>query len=285
MYSANSKMLFRPGSPTDMSMRTRAAAKTSPAVRTIKRMIRMGNDGAPARRCGRGSVRRNRGVPVLLRLMQWMMRALVCAVLVVVLVKCARGVAGRVVALFPSPSPLTTFLNDESLCGVVPAQLVRDAFSFRPTDYEYSHSSYSGRPGQDDFDCRIRGMGGSGDLMLSVFYISYRPGGYVDIHGRQSFDDLDEEGYDPLVLNDVEGRGYIWSTDSTGTGVITDIQFVWLYPDSHVLQFQLFVEKPNQGYGEDAVEGMRALAAVVVPSVPPIAAGPDQRYTRVPAAT
>ena len=115
MYSANSKMLFRLGNPTDMSMLTRAAAKTAPAVRTIKRMIRMGNDGAPARRCGRGSVRRNRGVPVLLRLMQWMMRALVCAVLVVVLVKCARGVAGRVVALCPSPSPLTTVLNDESL--------------------------------------------------------------------------------------------------------------------------------------------------------------------------
>jgi len=157
--------------------------------------------------------------------------------------------------------------------------------SFQTVDYEYWHDSYPNKPDQNSFQCRIRGRNASANLSPTAFYISYEPGGYLDaIGGIRPFTDLDGEGYDPLVLDGVEGRGYMWLDSPNVDGVITDVDVAWLYPDNHVLEFQYFIEgRPDHGYDDTTLEGVRTLMTTIIPTIPETAAGPDQRYTKVPA--
>lgn len=207
-----------------------------------------------------------------------LVRVMVCTILVVGSAGC--GVVDRVISSsFPSESP--TFLDDETLCAVVPTQLARDRLSFRAINYAYWHRSYPESPDQNGFQCRILGKDSLARVPSTALYISYEPGGRLSTDGRPPFTDLDNEGYDPLVLEGVEGRGYLFVTPYR-----KGVHVAWLYPDNHVLDFLFFIEgTTDHTYGPDVMEGMRALAAVVVPAVPLIAAEPDQGYIRVPANT
>ena len=192
---------------------------------------------------------------------------------------CARGNG----AAEASTSP--TFLDEQAVCEVTSTDALREAVSFQTVDYEYWHDSYPNKPDQNGFQCRIRGRDASANLSPTAFYISYEPGGYLDaIGGIRPFTDLDGEGYDPLVLDGVEGRGYIWLSRPNVDGVITGVDAAWLYPDNHVLEFQYFIRgRPDHGYDDTTLEGVRTLMTTIIPTIPETAAGPDQRYTKVPA--
>ena len=202
-----------------------------------------------------------------------------CAALALELAGCARGNG----AAEASPSP--TFLDEQAVCEVTSTDALREAVSFQTVDYEYWHDSYPNKPDQNSFQCRIRGRDASANLSPTAFYISYEPGGYLDaIGGIRPFTDLDGEGHDPLVLDGVEGRGYIWLSRPNIDGVITGVDAAWLYPDNHVLEFQYFIEgRPDHGYDDTTLEGVRTLMTTIIPTIPETAAGPDQRYTKVPA--
>ena len=195
---------------------------------------------------------------------------------------CGRGLVNRVTG---SPSPSPTFLDEQAVCEITSTDALREAVSFWTTGYDYSHSSYPNKPDQNGFQCRIRGRDASANLSPTAFYISYEPGGYLDaIGGIRPFTDLDGEGHDPLVLDGVEGRGYIWLSRPNVDGVITGVDAAWLYPDNHVLEFQYFIEgRPDHGYDDTTLEGVRTLMTTIIPPIPETAAGPDQRYTKVPA--
>ena len=202
-----------------------------------------------------------------------------CAALALGPAGCARGNG----AAEASPSP--TFLDEHTVCEITSTDALREAVSFWTTGYDYSHSSYPKKPDQNGFQCRIRGRDASANLSPTAFYISYEPGGYLDaIGGIRPFTDLDGEGYDPLVLDGVEGRGYMWLDSPNVDGVITGVDVAWLYPDNHVLEFQYFIEgRPDHGYDDTTLEGVRTLITTIIPTIPETAAGPDQRYTKVPA--
>ena len=202
-----------------------------------------------------------------------------CAALALGPAGCARGHG----AAEASPSP--TFLDEQAVCEVTSTDALREAVSFQTVDYEYWHDSYPNKPDQNSFQCRIRGRDASANLSPTAFYISYEPGGYLDaIGGIRPFTDLDGEGHDPLVLDGVEGRGYIWLSRPNIDGVITGVDAAWLYPDNHVLEFQYFIEgRPDHGYDDTTLEGVRTLMTTIIPTIPKTAAGPDQRYTKVPA--
>ena len=208
-----------------------------------------------------------------------MLRVVSCAALALGPAGCARGNG----AAEASPSP--TFLDEQAVCEVTSTDALREAVSFWTTGYDYSHSSYPNKPDQNSFQCRIRGRNASANLSPTAFYISYEPGGYLGhTGGRHPFTDLDGEGYDPLVLDGVEGRGYIWLSRPNVDGVITGVDAAWLYPDNHVLEFQYFIRgRPDHGYDDTTLEGVRTLMTTIIPTIPETAAGPDQRYTKVPA--
>ena len=205
-----------------------------------------------------------------------------CVALALGVTGCGRGLVNRVTG---SPSPSPTFLNEQAVCEIVSTDLLQEAVSFQTVDYEYWHDSYPNKPDQNGFQCRIRGRDASANLSPTAFYVSYEPGGYLDaIGGIRPFTDLDGEGHDPLVLDGVEGRGYIWLGRPNVDGVITGVDVAWLYPDNHVLEFQYFIEgRPDHGYDDSTLEGVRTLMTTIIPAIPEAAAGPDQRYTRVPA--
>ena len=202
-----------------------------------------------------------------------------CAALALELAGCARGNG----AAEASPSP--TFLDEQAVCEITSTDALREAVSFQTVDYEYWHDSYPNKPDQNSFQCRIRGRNASANLSPTAFYISYEPGGYLDaIGGIRPFTGLDGEGHDPLVLDGVEGRGYIWLSRPNIDGVITGVDAAWLYPDNHVLEFQYFIRgRPDHGYDDTTLEGVRTLMTTIIPTIPETAAGPDQRYTKVPA--
>jgi len=200
-----------------------------------------------------------------------------CAALALELAGCARGNG----AAEASPSP--TFLDEQTVCEVTSTDALREAVSFQTVDYEYWHDSYPKKPDQNGFQCRIRGWepDRENDSKVSMLYM---PGGRLNDIGDRPFTDLDGEGHDPLVLDGVEGRGYIWLSRPNIDGVITDVDAAWLYPDNHVLEFQYFIEgRPDHGYDDTTLEGVRTLMTTIIPAIPETAAGPDQRYTKVPA--
>ena len=204
-----------------------------------------------------------------------------CAALALGPAGCGRGLVNRVTG---SPSPSPTFLDEQAVCEVTSTDALREAVSFWTTGYDYSHSSYPKKPDQNGFQCRIRGWepDRENDSKVSMLYL---PGGRLNnIGGIRPFTDLDGEGYDPLVLDGVEGRGYMWLDSPNVDGVITDVDVAWLYPDNHVLEFQYFIEgRPDHGYDDTTLEGVRTLMTTIIPTVPETAAGPDQRYAKVPA--
>ena len=200
-----------------------------------------------------------------------------CAALALELAGCARGNG----AAEASPSP--TFLDEQTVCEVTSTDALREAVSFQTVDYEYWHDSYPKKPDQNGFQCRIRGWepDRENDSKVSMLYM---PGGRLNDIGDRPFTDLDGEGHDPLVLDGVEGRGYIWLSRPNVDGVITGVDAAWLYPDNHVLEFQYFIEgRPDHGYDDTTLEGVRTLITTIIPTIPKTAAGPDQRYTKVPA--
>ena len=206
-----------------------------------------------------------------------MLRVVSCAALALGPAGCARGNG----AAEASPSP--TFLDEQTVCEITSTDALREAVSFQTVDYEYWHDSYPNKPDQNSFQCRIRGRepDRENDSKVSMLYM---PGGRLNDIGDRPFTDLDGEGYDPLVLDGVEGRGYIWLDSPNVDGVITDVDAAWLYPDNHVLEFQYFIEgRPDHGYDDTTLEGVRTLMTTIIPTIPETAAGPDQRYTKVPA--
>ena len=204
-----------------------------------------------------------------------------CAALALGPAGCGRGLVNRVTG---SPSPSPTFLDEQAVCEVTSTDALREAVSFQTVDYEYWHDNYPKKPDQNGFQCRIRGWepDRENDSKVSMLYL---PGGRLNnIGGIRPFTDLDGEGHDPLVLDGVEGRGYIWLSRPNIDGVITGVDAAWLYPDNHVLEFQYFIRgRPDHGYDDTTLEGVRTLMTTIIPTVPETAAGPDQRYTKVPA--
>ena len=209
-----------------------------------------------------------------------MLRVVSCAALALGPAGCGRGLVNRMTS---SPSPSPTFLDEQAVCEVTSTDALREAVSFQTVDYEYWHDSYPKKPDQNGFQCRIRGWepDRENDSKVSMLYM---PGGRLNDIGDRPFTDLDGEGYDPLVLDGVEGRGYIWLSRPNIDGVITSVDAAWLYPDNHVLEFQYFIEgRPDHGYDDTTLEGVRTLITTIIPTIPETAAGPDQRYTKVPA--
>ena len=101
-----------------------------------------------------------------------------CAALALEPAGCARGLVNRVTG---SPSPSPTFLDEQTVCEVTSTDALREAVSFQTVDYEYWHDSYPNKPDQNSFQCRIRGRNASANLSPTAFYISYEPGGYLDV--------------------------------------------------------------------------------------------------------
>ena len=204
-----------------------------------------------------------------------------CAALALGPAGCGRGLVNRVTG---SPSPSPTFLDEQAVCEITSTDALREAVSFWTTGYDYSHSSYPKKPDQNGFQCRIRGWEPDRENSPTLD-ILYMPGGRLNnIGGDRPFTELDGEGYDPLVLDGVEGRGYMWLDSPNVDGVITGVDVAWLYPDNHVLEFQYFIRgRPDHGYDDTTLEGVRTLMTTIIPTIPETAAGPDQRYTKVPA--
>ena len=192
---------------------------------------------------------------------------------------CGRGLVNRVTG---SPSPSPTFLDEQAVCEITSTDALREAVSFWTTGYDYWYGGST--PEQSGLRCRIRGWEPDRENSPTLD-ILYMPGGRLNnIGGDRPFTDLDGEGHDPLVLDGVEGRGYIWLSRPNIDGVITGVDAAWLYPDNHVLEFQYFIEgRPDHGYDDTTLEGVRTLMTTIIPTIPETAAGPDQRYTKVPA--
>ena len=192
---------------------------------------------------------------------------------------CGRGLVNRVTG---SPSPSPTFLDEQAVCEITSTDALREAVSFWTTGYDYWYGGST--PEQSGLRCRIRGWEPDRENSPTLD-ILYMPGGRLNnIGGDRPFTDLDGEGHDPLVLDGVEGRGYIWLSRPNVDGVITGVDAAWLYPDNHVLEFQYFIRgRPDHGYDDTTLEGVRTLMTTIIPTIPETAAGPDQRYTKVPA--
>ena len=202
-----------------------------------------------------------------------------CAALALGPAGCGRGLVNRVTG---SPSPSPTFLDEQAVCEITSTDALREAVSFWTTGYDYWYGGST--PEQSGLRCRIRGWEPDRENSPTLD-ILYMPGGRLNnIGGDRPFTDLDGEGHDPLVLDGVEGRGYMWLDSPNVDGVITSVDAAWLYPDNHVLEFQYFIRgRPDHGYDDTTLEGVRTLMTTIIPTIPETAAGPDQRYTKVPA--
>jgi hypothetical protein len=198
-----------------------------------------------------------------------------CAALALGVTGCARG-GGAAEA---SPSP--TFLDEQAVCEITSTSALRDLLSFWTTGYDYWYGGST--PEQSGLRCRIRGWEPERENSPTLD-ILYMPGGQLNNIGDRPFTDLDGEGYDPLILDGVEGRGYMWLDSPNVDGVITDVDVAWLYPDNHVLELQYFIKgRPDHGYDDSTLEGVRPLMTTIIPAIPEAAAQPDHRYAKVPA--
>ena len=184
---------------------------------------------------------------------------------------------GKALASTPAAAPV--FRVDDTLCDVVSNRLLLGGLSFHPEEYVYRHSNHSTDsiegPQESAFYCTITGHEG-GDENLTSLLIAYVPGGRMGVDNDNSFSDIEAEGHDRLVLDGIEGRGYMWAHND-------GISVAWLYPDNHTLQVE-FVYNHFSGhtYGPKSLEGMKALVREMIPAIPPVANGPTLRRTEVP---
>jgi hypothetical protein len=168
---------------------------------------------------------------------------------------------------------------DDTLCDVVSNRLLLEGLSFHSEEYVYRHSNDSTDPTkvpqESAFYCTITGHE-SGDDNLSSLLIAYAPGGILSVDSGHLFSEIETEGHERLVLDGIEGRGYMWAHDD-------GISVAWLYPDNHALQVELVYNHfSGHTYGPKSLEGMKALVREMIPAIPPVANGPTLRRTEVP---
>ena len=205
-----------------------------------------------------------------------------CVVAVVFLffgvVSCVQGDRrGKGVASASASSPV--FRLDDTLCDVVPNRLLLEGLSFHSEEYVYRHSNDSTDPTkvpqESAFYCTITGHE-SGDDNPSSLLIAYAPGGLLSVDSGHLFSEIEAEGHERLVLDGIEGRGYMWAEED-------GISVAWLYPDNHALQVELVYNRfSGHTYGPKSLEGMKALVREMIPAIPPVANGPTLRRTEVP---
>ena len=205
-----------------------------------------------------------------------------CAVAVVCLLfgaaSCVRSDdKGKGLASAPAATPV--FREDDTLCDVVPNRLLLEGLSFHSEEYVYRHSNDSTDPTkvpqESAFYCTIAGHE-SGDDNPSSLLIAYAPGGLLSVDSGHLFSEIEAEGHEPLVLDGIEGRGYMWAEED-------GISVAWLYPDNHALQVELVYKRfSGHTYGPKSLEGMKALVREMIPAIPPVANGPTLRRTEVP---
>ena len=194
------------------------------------------------------------------------------------LVSCVRGDGkGKGVASASASSPV--FRLDDALCDVVPNRLLLEGLSFHSEEYVYRHSNDSTDPTkvpqESAFYCTITGHE-SGDDNPSSLLIAYAPGGLLSVDSGHLFSEIEAEGHERLVLDGIEGRGYMWAHDD-------GISVAWLYPDNHALQVELVYNRfSGHTYGPKSLEGMKALVREMIPAIPSVANGPTLRRTEVP---
>lgn len=193
-------------------------------------------------------------------------------------VSCVRGDStGKGVASTAASSPV--FRLDDTLCDVVPNRLLLEGLSFHSEEYVYRHSNDSVDPTkvpqESAFYCTIAGHE-SGDDNPSSLLVAYAPGGLLSVDSGHLFSEIEAEGHERLVLDGIEGRGYMWAHDD-------GISVAWLYPDNHALQVELVYNNfSGHTYGPKSLEGMKALVREMIPAIPPVANGPTLRRTEVP---
>ena len=193
-------------------------------------------------------------------------------------VSCVRGDSkGKGVASTVASSPV--FRLDDTLCDVVPNRLLLEGLSFHSEEYVYRHSNDSSDPTkvpqESAFYCTITGHE-SGDDNPSSLLIAYAPGGLLSVDSGHLFSEIEAEGHERLVLDGIEGRGYMWAEED-------GISVAWLYPDNHALQVELVYNRfSGHTYGPKSLEGMKALVREMIPAIPPVANGPTLRRTEVP---
>lgn len=193
------------------------------------------------------------------------------------IVSCVRGDSkGKGVASTAASSPV--FRLDDTLCDVVPNRLLLEELSFHSEEYVYRHSNDSADPTkvpqESAFYCTITGHE-SGDDNLSSLLIAYAPGGILSVDSGHLFSEIEAEGHERLVLDGIEGRGYMWAHDD-------GISVAWLYPDNHALQVELVYNNfSGHTYGPKSLEGMKALVREMIPAIPPVANGPTLTRTEV----
>ena len=184
---------------------------------------------------------------------------------------------GKALASTPAATPV--FRVDDTLCDVVSNRLLLEGLSFHSEEYVYRHSNDSTDPTkvpqESAFYCTITGHE-SGDDNLSSLLIAYAPGGILSVDSGHLFSEIETEGHERLVLDGIEGRGYMWAHDD-------GISVAWLYPDNHALQVELVYNHfSGHTYGPKSLEGMKALVREMIPAIPPVANGPTLRRTEVP---
>ena len=184
---------------------------------------------------------------------------------------------GKALASTPAATPV--FRVDDTLCDVVSNRLLLEGLSFQSEKYVYRHGNHSTDsikvPQESAFYCTITGHE-SGDRNLTSLLITYFPGGRMGVDNDTSFSDIEAEGHERLVLDGIEGRGYIWAHDD-------GISVAWLYPDDHTLQVELVYNHfSGHTYGPKSLEGMKALVREMIPAIPPVADGPTLRRKEVP---
>ena len=184
---------------------------------------------------------------------------------------------GKALASTPAATPV--FRVDDTLCDVVSNRLLLEGLSFHSEEYVYRHSNDSTDPTkvpqESAFYCTITGHE-SGDDNLSSLLIAYAPGGILSVDSGHLFSEIETEGHERLVLDGIEGRGYMWAHDD-------GISVAWLYPDNHALQVELVYNHfSGHTYGPKSLEGMKALVREMIPAIPPVANGPPLRRTEVP---
>ena len=184
---------------------------------------------------------------------------------------------GKALASTPAATPV--FRVDDTLCDVVSNRLLLEGLSFHSEEYVYRHSNDSTDPTkvpqESAFYCTITGHE-SGDDNLSSLLIAYAPGGILSVDSGHLFSEIETEGHERLVLDGIEGRGYMWAHDD-------GISVAWLYPDNHALQVELVYNHfSGHTYGPKSLEGMKALVREMFPAIPPVANGPTLRRTEVP---
>lgn len=184
---------------------------------------------------------------------------------------------GKALASTPAATPV--FRVDDTLCDVVSNRLLLEGLSFHSEEYVYRHSNDSTDPTkvpqESAFYCTITGHE-SGDDNLSSLLIAYAPGGILSVDSGHLFSEIEAEGHERLVLDGIEGRGYMWAHDD-------GISVAWLYPDNHALQVELVYNNfSGHTYGPKSLEGMKALVREMIPAIPPVADGPTLRRKEVP---